>query len=45
MTVNGEIYNYKELMAKIVERKPKIKFATQSDCEVRRHACEGCAQK
>jgi asparagine synthase (glutamine-hydrolysing) len=36
VTVNGEIYNYKELMAKILEKKPGLKFATQSDCEVRR---------
>lgn len=34
VTVNGEIYNYKELMAKILEKKPGLKFATQSDCEV-----------
>lgn len=34
VTVNGEIYNYKDLMAKILEQKPGRKFATQSDCEV-----------
>ncbi|GAX77656.1 hypothetical protein CEUSTIGMA_g5099.t1 [Chlamydomonas eustigma] len=40
VTVNGEIYNYKELMAKIVEKKPNITFATQSDCEVISHLYE-----
>lgn len=37
VTVNGEIYNYKDLMAKILEQKPDRKFATQSDCEVGCH--------
>jgi len=40
VTVNGEIYNYKELMAKILEKKPGLKFATQSDCEVISHLYE-----
>ena len=34
VTVNGEIYNYKDLMATILKKKPSLKFATQSDCEV-----------
>lgn len=38
VTVNGEIYNYKDLMAKILEQKPGRKFATQSDCEVGCHS-------
>jgi Glutamine amidotransferase domain len=33
--VNGEIYNHKDLRAKILEAKPGKKFATESDCEVR----------
>lgn len=40
VTVNGEIYNYKDLMAKILEQKPDRKFATQSDCEVISHLYE-----
>lgn len=40
VTVNGEIYNYKELFAKILEAKPGRKFATQSDCEVISHLYE-----
>jgi asparagine synthase (glutamine-hydrolysing) len=34
VTVNGEIYNYKELKARILEKCPGRKFITQSDCEV-----------
>ncbi len=36
VTVNGEIYNYKELREHILEKCPGKKFATNSDCEVRR---------
>jgi asparagine synthetase B (glutamine-hydrolysing) len=32
--VNGEIYNYKELFAKILEKHPDKTFKTASDCEV-----------
>lgn len=32
--VNGEIYNYKQLRAQILEKHPNKKFATDSDCEV-----------
>ncbi len=35
VTVNGEIYNYKELRQKILDKVPDKKFATNSDCEVR----------
>lgn len=35
VTVNGEIYNYKELRKHILEKCPGKKFATESDCEVR----------
>lgn len=34
VTVNGEIYNHKELKAHILEKCPGKKFNTQSDCEV-----------
>ncbi len=34
VTVNGEIYNYRELKKKILEKCPGKKFATGSDCEV-----------
>lgn len=40
VTVNGEIYNYKKLMAGILERHPNKKFHTQSDCEVISHLYE-----
>lgn len=38
VTVNGEIYNYKELRQQITDACPGKKFATNSDCEVRGHA-------
>lgn len=34
VSVNGEIYNYKELQKTILGRHPGKKFATDSDCEV-----------
>ncbi|KAL6757147.1 hypothetical protein V8C86DRAFT_2630165 [Haematococcus lacustris] len=40
VTVNGEIYNYKELLQKILDKAPNRKFATNSDCEVISHLYE-----
>ncbi|GFR44802.1 hypothetical protein Agub_g6137 [Astrephomene gubernaculifera] len=40
VTVNGEIYNYKSLLAHIVEKCPGKQFATKSDCEVISHLYE-----
>ena len=40
VTVNGEIYNYKALLGKILEKAPGREFATQSDCEVISHLYE-----
>lgn len=40
VTVNGEIYNYKELRQKILDKVPDKQFATDSDCEVISHLYE-----
>ncbi|KAG1666782.1 hypothetical protein FOA52_004618 [Chlamydomonas sp. UWO 241] len=45
VSVNGEIYNYKALMATILEQRPGRKFATQSDCEVISHLYEIYGEK
>src|ERR1700744_801398 len=34
MVFNGEIYNYKELRARILELEPSLEFRTDSDTEV-----------
>ena len=44
VTVNGEIYNYKALMAHIQEKCPNKKFATHSDCEVGEQGWCACAK-
>ncbi|GIL60360.1 hypothetical protein Vafri_14975 [Volvox africanus] len=40
VTVNGEIYNYKELRKQISDACPSKKFRTNSDCEVISHLYE-----
>lgn len=45
VTVNGEIYNHKELKALILKQKPQTTFNTQSDCEVISHLYELYGEK